>query len=160
MSHPAANLSCACPCATSKVVVPARPLARFVCHCMICQAVFKRPFADVTVHWAGKIALQDGHALHFKKYRLPPAVNRGFCTACDSPVVGLLRLAPFVQLAFVASVNYPDQSLLPPPNAHIFYHSRVADIDDGLPKHSGYWRSELAVAAMVVSATLDESADL
>lgn len=125
---------------------------RFICHCTICQAVFKRPYADVMVYWAGDIALQQAHAIAFKKYRLPPAVNRGLCSTCDAPMVGMLRLAPFVRLAFVATSNYPEQAVLPDPAVHIFYHSRVADIDSAVPKHHGYWRSQLAIASLLASA--------
>jgi hypothetical protein len=131
---------------------------RFVCHCTICQAVFKRPYADVVVCWAGAISLQESHAIQFKKYRLPPAVNRGLCSACDAPMVGLLRLAPFVRLAFVATSNFPDQTMLPAPAAHILFHSRVADIENTVPKHHGYWRSQLAIASLIASAVLGRKA--
>lgn len=32
---------------------------------------------------------------------------------------------------------------------HIFYHRRVADAADALPKISGYWASELAVTKAI-----------
>ena len=146
--------TCTCTCGTSKLIVTAKPLLRFICHCTICQAVFQRPYADVMVYWSGDVALQENHAIKFKKYRLPPAVNRGLCSACNAPMVGLLRLAPFVRLAFVAVSNYPDQAALPVANAHIFYHSRVADIENAVPKHNGYWRSQLAIASLLTSAVL------
>jgi hypothetical protein len=158
MAITAMNQTCSCPCGRSTLVAPARPLARFLCHCTICQSVYKLPYADVTVHWAGGIVLKERSALQFKKYRLPPAVDRGLCGSCGAPVAGLLRLAPFVQLGFVASATYPNQAALPEPDAHIFYHSRGADIDDSLPKHSGYWRSELAVVSMILSGAFHRSA--
>jgi hypothetical protein len=74
-------------------------------------------------------------------------------------VVGFLRLAPFVQLAFVPSRNVPDQAALPMPGAHIFYHRRIADANDLLPKISGYWRSELAVTRMVFASTFRGAPD-
>jgi len=37
------------------------------------------------------------------------------------------------------------------PGAHIFYHRRIADEHDSLPKISGYWRSELAVTKMMLA---------
>jgi hypothetical protein len=149
MSH-----TCSCSCGASKVQVAATPLLRFICHCTICQAVFKRPYADVMVYWAGDVSLQENHAIQFKKYRLPPAVNRGLCSACDSPMLGILRLAPFVRLAFVATSNYPEQAILPEPDVHIFYHSRVADIENAVPKYNGYWRSQMAIASLITSAVL------
>lgn len=37
----------------------------------------------------------------------------------------------------------------PPVAAHIFYDSRVADVEDGLPTHSGYWPSQWAFMKLV-----------
>lgn len=144
--------TCACPCGASRFVVTARPRARFLCHCTICQSVYRKPYADATALWAGEVALPEGHTIQFKKYRLPPALSRGTCSACGAPVVGFLRLAPFVRLAFVPSANYPDQSVLPDPGIHMFYNRRVADINDAIPKHSGYWRSQWAATTLVMSA--------
>jgi hypothetical protein len=51
-------------------------------------------------------------------------------------------------------MNFPDQSRLPEPGFHIYYRRRVADIEDDLPKYSGYWKSEWVAAKRVVSALL------
>src|SRR5437899_12350723 len=67
----------------------------------------------------------------------------------------VLRLAPFVQLAFVPSKLFPDQGALPPPALHLFYHRRLGDIADDLPKVSGYWASELAVMKRVLASIAD-----
>jgi hypothetical protein len=42
---------------------------------------------------------------------------------------------------------------LPDPAMHIFYHRRVREVRDEVPKVSGYWRSELAVTRLVLSGT-------
>jgi hypothetical protein len=73
--------------------------------------------------------------------------------------VGFLRLAPFVQLAFVPSRNFSVPAALPMPSAHVFCHRRIADAQDPLPKISGYWRSELAVTRMVLANTFRGAAD-
>jgi hypothetical protein len=126
------------------------PLARFLCHCTICQQQYRQPFVDVTVFWAGAVALAPDHRIVFKKYRPPPALQRGTCPSCGSPVVGFLRIAPFLRLGFIASQKFRDRSALPAPGAHIFYHSRVAEQGDDLPKYSGYWPSELAVVKLML----------
>jgi hypothetical protein len=141
--------TCACPCGASRLDVSGRPLVRLLCHCTICQAFNGRPYADVMAFWAGSVALQSGHKVEFKRYRPPPAARRGHCRSCSAPVVEFFRLAPFVHLAFVPSRLFPDQAALPPPALHIFYHRRLSDIADDLPKVSGYWPSELAVARRV-----------
>jgi hypothetical protein len=67
-------------------------------------------------------------------------------------VVGFLRLAPFVELAFVPSQNFLLPAALPAASAHVFYHRRVCDAEDSLVKVSGYWPSELAVSKMVMAS--------
>jgi len=143
--------ACACPCGASRLEVSGPPLVRLLCHCTICQAFNRQPYADVTAFWAGSVAVQGGHPIEFRRYRLPPAARRGRCRSCGAPVVEFLRLAPFVQLALVPSKVFADPASLPPPALHIFYHRRVSDIGDDLPKKSGYWPSQLAVMKRVLA---------
>jgi hypothetical protein len=157
MSQTTMIQTCQCPCGASRLNIAATPLARFICHCTICQTLYQGPYADVNVFFPKDIAIEEDNKLQFKKYRLPPAVKRGHCTSCNTPVVGFLRLAPFVRIGFVASKTFPDQALLPKPAMHIFYHSRVADVNDGLPRYSGYWRSELALMSHLFSAIVHGS---
>ncbi|SHG80962.1 hypothetical protein SAMN04488068_1471 [Hydrocarboniphaga daqingensis] len=72
--------------------------------------------------------------------------------------VGFLALAPFVELAFVPAQNYPPSSPLPAPSLHIFYGSRVADVDDALPKVNGYCPSQIATTKFILSRTLRKGA--
>ncbi len=151
--------TCACPCGDSQFVVRSKPFARFFCHCTICQSLYQQPYADATVLRGRDVTLPEKHGFQFRKYRSPPAVNRGICPSCNSPIIALLGLGPFFRLAFTASRNYSDQSVLPAPGAHIFYERRVADISDAVPKYSGYWRSEFAVWALTLSALAHGSRD-
>jgi hypothetical protein len=153
MTRSSVDQSCACACGQSTFRVSGVPVWRFLCHCNICQSVYKQAFADVTAFWAGAVLLPEDNSVRFRRHRPPPALRRGTCPSCNAPVVGYLRLAPFVQLAFVPSGNFADATALPPPGAHIFYHRRVGDIPDSLPKISGYWRSELAVTRAVMGSS-------
>lgn len=149
--------SCSCGNATFKITHP--PFARFICHCTICQTVYRAPFADVTMLWATSVVLPPNHNVQFKKYRAPPALRRGTCSSCGLPVVGFLAVAPFVQMAFVPSQNYPRSYPLPAAALHIFYHSRTADVNDPLAKISGYWRSQFAVTRLILRAAFHAPAD-
>lgn len=144
-------LVCTCACSSTRFEVTGVPLTRFYCHCRICQSLYRQPFADVTAWWGNGVALPGSHLVQFKRYRLPPAVRRGTCSACGQPAVGFLSMLPFVTLAFIPAMNFVDQSRLPPAAAHIFYHRRVRDVADDLPKYSGYWLSELAVMRSVLN---------
>jgi len=148
------NCQCACQCGRSKFTVSGRPPARLYCHCKICQALYRQPRADVTIGWGQSVELPENQRIQFKRYRLPPAINRGTCPSCGLPVAGFLRLAPFVQLAFVPAMNFPRRTGLPRPSAHIFHDRRVRDEADRPPKISGYWPSELFVTKLIFANML------
>lgn len=141
--------SAECNCQASKITLNSKPFARFKCHCTICQKLYNKPYADFVVVNAKHIQIDKGDSLAFAKHRLPPALNRGICSKCHSPLVGFLRLAPMLKLAFIPADRFEDPSNLPAAQGHIFYHSRHQDINDDLPKLNGYWKSELAVTKAV-----------
>ena len=143
-------LKCSCPCNTAKFTVTGTPIARFYRHCRICQSLYRRPFVDVTVWWGRQVVPPAESTVAFKRYRAPPALRRGMCRSCGLPVLGTLWLAPFVKVVFVPARNIKARDTLPAASVHVFYDRRVKDIDDDLPKVSGYWPSELAVTRMVM----------
>jgi hypothetical protein len=145
------NQDCACLCGASRFTVSGNPIGRFFCHCRICQKVYDKPFADATYFWAESIALPEDQPIEFRRYRPPPALNRGTCAKCHSPVVGFLRLVPGLTVGFVPSQNFPRPAELPAPDFHMFYDRRVADVDDSVPKVSGYWASEMRVTRSVLA---------
>lgn len=149
--------TCVCHCGLSRVEVHGKPIVRMLCHCTICKQDYQRAFSDFVVFRPGAVTLPPGQDIQFRKYRKPPALSRGICSRCNNPVVGLLRLAPFVQLAFVPARNFLQQDELPAPAAHIFYHQRIEDVPDNLPKIEGYWASELAITKAVSSSMLRRS---
>jgi hypothetical protein len=61
-------------------------------------------------------------------------------------------------VAFVPSQNFPRSVELPAPDRHIFYHRRVADIPDQVPKLSGYWPSQAHVTWTTSLISLDKNA--
>jgi hypothetical protein len=142
---------CSCPCGGAAFALSGVPLLRLICHCRICQTLYKAPYADVTVFWADAIKLGPLEAIDFRRYRLPPALRRGTCVTCAAPVLGFLRLAPMVRLAFVPTKNIRGDVRLPRPAMHIFYDRRSEDATDTLPKISGYWASEWAVSRALVA---------
>jgi len=146
------NQDCACPCGASHFTVAGDPIERFICHCMICQKAYGKPFADVTLFWAVSVALPTGPSIRFRRHRAPPAMRRGSCASCGSPVINLLGAPRSFALAFIPSQNFPQSAELPQPSAHIFYDRRVADIPGGVSKFYGYWASETHVTRAVLGA--------
>jgi len=141
--------NCSCQCGASRFTVSGEPIGRFFCHCTICQTFNGGPDADVTAFAARAIALPENSAVTFRRYRPPPALDRGSCPACGGPVVEFMALGPLKMFAFAPSQNFERPSELPEPSLHIFYHRRVADATDSLPKVSGYWASEMAVSRLI-----------
>ncbi|MGK0290364.1 MAG: hypothetical protein ACI86H_001822 [bacterium] len=146
------NEHCKCECGKSEITVSNTSIFRFICHCKICQSVYQKPYADVTVMLASKVELPKNHNIQFQKHRLPPAIQRGKCQSCGTPVIGFLRLMPFFKLAFVPSDNFSNKATLPDPSIHIFYDRRTEDIQDKLPKYSGYWKSQVAISQCLVAS--------
>jgi len=132
-----------------KVVAQRPPLFRIICHCTICQSFNRAAFADVSVFRAKDVIVPPGNLVDFRTYRPPPAIRRGKCARCGGPAVELAAIPP---LAIVPSANFDDVSFLPVPAFHIFYERRVSDAEDDVPKHSGYWPSQLAFLSRYVTS--------
>ena len=147
--EPAYALRGSCEYGTCAYEVHKQPKARFICHCTICQAFTGRAFSDVTVLRAKNVALTNADQIAFKTYRPPPNVNRGLCRRCGKPALEMAGSGP-LKILFVPTPNIERQDLLPPVQMHVFYHRRLADADDALPKYSGYFRSELALGRLIL----------
>ncbi|MGH8007877.1 MAG: GFA family protein [Candidatus Binatia bacterium] len=140
-----------CECGTCAFDVRVTPTARFICHCTICQAFTGKSFSDVTVLRAKDVELTNADQISFKKYRPPFNLERGLCLKCKKPVLEFGGFGAF-KLAFIPASNFESQHLLPMPQMHIFYHRRLKDALDDLPKHSGYLRSQLAIGRMLMGS--------
>ena len=140
--------TCSCPCGHSSFEISAAPRMRFFCHCTICQTLYKKAFADVTLLPWEHVQLAEQNTLDFGKYRSFPAINRGTCEECKAPVMAYAGNGKS-RLAFIAAANYSNQDVLPDPQLHIFYHSAAQPVDDELPKYKGYIRSQLAVMKLM-----------
>jgi len=140
----------ACECGACSFEVHASPKARFRCHCLICQAFNGTPFADVVAVRAKDVVLKNAGNISFAKYRLPPNFNRGVCRTCGKPVVEVAGAGPF-KVMFVPAGNFEMRHRLPPVRVDIFYHRRVQDMHDSLPKYSGYFASEWAVGKLIMA---------
>jgi len=149
-----ASLNCHCPCGENRFNVSGKPLIRVFCHCTICQAFYQGPFSDITFFRIQDVTEPQDNHVTYNKIWIPPFIRRGKCVNCGKPVIGYLEIFPLPKLAIVASANIYDKALVPEPSLHIFYDTRVADIDDKLPKYSGYLKSEFAIGRRVIASLL------
>lgn len=147
---------CACGAARFQV---GTPLFRLICHCSICQAFNDAPFADVAVYRAGDVTMPASDAVAYRHYSKLPILKRGRCVACSGPAIefSAVPLAPTVVV--VPRVNVPDSAPMPEPSMHLFYESRVTDMDDGVAKYSGFLPSQVATVTGIVRALWSRSRD-
>ncbi|MFK7912669.1 MAG: GFA family protein [Pseudomonadales bacterium] len=141
---------CQCPCGNSRFTFSKAPTRRFLCHCTICQQVYQKPFADVTVMSAARVKVETPDSIEYAKHKDGQALDRGVCKSCRAPVVGFLDGLPMMRLAFFPCINIVDQGLLPSAQMHIFYHERSADVDDALPKIEGDKQSMFRSTGLVL----------
>lgn len=144
-----------CECGAVRIEAKRVPAVRFNCHCTTCQQIYGAPFADIAALWSHQVRVVEGAShLDYKRYRrFPTSVKRGFCQSCDRPVVGHLTVPPSF-ITFCPVAVFGDSVALPESAGHIFYQSRVTDVDDELPKVSGFWRSELAATSWMLPRLL------
>jgi hypothetical protein len=142
-------LSGSCECGACSFEVHTSPKARFRCHCLICQAFNDKPFADMVAVRVKDVVLKNTGNISYKKYRLPPNFNRGVCRTCGKPFVEIAGFGPF-KVMFIPASNFELTAWLPPIQLDIFYHRRVLDMPDSLPKYSGYYSSQLAVGKIIM----------
>jgi hypothetical protein len=130
------EVHCTCSCGKASFVVTGPFLCRVRCHCTICQSVNQAPFADSTILMAKHVPLDRVEHVRFETLKKPPALQRGFCRSCGCYVMAHGTILPFLSLAFVPAARYPREVQLPELAMHIYYDSRIADVDDELPKYN------------------------
>jgi len=116
--------------------------------------VYRKPYADIIALKSSQVIQSVDSKIKFSKHRLPPALKRGVCPSCSNPVVGFLPIMPFFGLAFIPTANFPEHISLPAPKFHTFYDRRVVDVEDELPKYSGYWTSQCVLTSGFFSGIL------
>lgn len=144
-----------CQCAETKITVSGKPVARAICHCTICQEFNQAPFADITAFYADDVQVPEGSNIEFKTYtKSPTAVPRGKCKQCGNPAIETMDIPGFPKMILIPSNNFDDQSFLPAPALHMFYHRRVADLDDATPKYSSFLSSQLGFVRHLIPALI------
>jgi hypothetical protein len=144
--------NCSCECGATRFTVRGTPLTRGFCHCTICQSFNGAPFGDFTVFRGRDVDMPARDGVRYHSYRSPPLLQRGKCVRCEKPAIEYVRVLP--RLVLVPTANTRDPSLVVEPSLHIFYDTRVADVEDSLPKYSGYLRSQSAFSAAVMRGLL------
>ncbi|MGP4713462.1 MULTISPECIES: GFA family protein [unclassified Psychrobacter] len=131
-----------CSCYSNTYTINHAPIGRFICHCTICQEYTGKAYNDVTVLFKSDLSELDINKTRFRRWKLPPNINRGLCKRCHKPSV---EKAMGGALMLVPTDNYPNVDALLDPTMHLFYDSRVEDIEDDLPKYTGFAQSQTMI---------------
>lgn len=131
-----------CSCYSNTFTINNKPIARFICHCTICQEFTGEAFNDVTVLLKSDVTDLNLIRTKFRRWKLPPNIKRGLCTRCNKPSIEM-GLAD--NLILIPTTNYPDVAALPRPTMHLFYNHRIEDSHDDLPKYEGFVQSQTMI---------------
>ena len=132
-----------CQCGANTFTIKAQPIVRFKCHCLVCQQYSGKAYNDVSVFLRKDVEQIQAENTNFKRYKLPPNIRRGKCKICHQPSI---ELALVGQLLIVPTMNIQEPNLLSAPSMHLFYHRRVANVEDNLPKYNGFMSSQMMVS--------------
>lgn len=154
MNTSGAKQSGQCECGENKFEITGEPIFRAICHCEICQEFNDAPFADITLYRTKDVDLPEQNTVEFKAYTSPPMAQRGKCKTCDKPTIEFLKIPVAPALTIVPTKNLSNTESLPEPTFHVFYHRRIQDSEDNLPKYSGYMKSQLAFMVRLIWALL------
>ena len=132
-----------CSCCSNTYMINNTPIARFICHCTICQEYTGKAYNDVTVLLKPDVSELTLMRTKFRRWKMPPNISRGLCKRCNKPSI---EMAMGGNLILVPTDNYANAEALPEPSMHLFYNRRVEDIDDDLPKYKGFLQSQTMMA--------------
>ena len=148
------HYTCSCPCGETGFSFTGTPLARFNCHCTLCQGVYKAPFADAFLMQVDEpFQITKGEAKVVRK-KANGGIDRAVCSKCETPLYARFPQSFMGKLAFVSAGRLPAGTNLPPVDRHIFYGTRVADVADGLPKYDSALMSNLSLTLPMIKGLL------
>lgn len=146
------NAGCTCGHVTFNLL--GQSVFRAFCHCTICQKFNNAAYADVSVFRLKDVVKPPAEAVEFSAHTFPPILQRGKCKKCGSAAIEYLQIPAAPKLILVPTRNIIDQSMISKPAMHIFYDRKIADVEDDLPKHSGYLKSQLAFTSKLIASLL------
>jgi hypothetical protein len=120
----------------------AEPVDAKICHCRVCQKLHGAPMQWAVIFHKRDVQFLEGseHLRYFnselnRSERILPC--KVICNLCGTLIADEGRN---MWLAFPSLFEFADQQIPGSfrPSYHIFYDSRIMDVDDGLPKWAGH----------------------
>ncbi len=117
------------------------PALRFRCHCTRCQSVYQAPYADALVLRRGQVRLEDPEQVDWMRTMRPSPLVRGLCASCREPV-----LAHFFAAFSIIPTRLMPKDQVPPVGHDVYYRTRIAGMQDTVPRHDTMIASYLGLA--------------
>ena len=136
----ALEAKCFCGAVTVRVAPGSIPQASSICHCHTCRSLSGAPFLANLIFSAEDIEListADGGCPNLVSMSTSKAVTRSRCASCYSPVSATLGSKRLVVPAALF-----ERDALPADWAvqhHLYYGSRIMNVEDSLPKFLGHF---------------------
>lgn len=143
-----------CECGHSSFELDRGPHVRFFCHCTICQQIYGDKFSDVSVTPIRNVHLAAEHHAQKRKFKKFLALDRMICEDCGKPLISFMHWLPGFPLAMIPTRNLGDQGKTLKPSMHLYYGTRVEDVDDDLPKYKTAVGSMMACTPSFIGAML------
>ncbi|MGH1419313.1 MAG: GFA family protein [Hyphomicrobiaceae bacterium] len=143
-----------CECQHVRFEFEGLPLFRAFCHCKICQEFNQADFADIIVVRSKDITVREMERIKFKSYRQPPILSRGRCVKCNGVAIETMRIPVLPRLTILPYQTLSRATGVPDPQFHMFYHRRVKEVCDDLPKSSNYLQSQLRFSSALLAGLL------
>jgi len=140
-----------CFCKAVEYEVGADPVDAKICHCLACQKLHGAPMQWAAIFHKKDVRITTGvDCLRFYSSErnilervLPCKVS---CSLCGTPIADEGRR---MWLAFPSLFDFGGLAAVPEafrPTCHLFYGSRVMDMDDSVPKWSGHKNHSVRLA--------------
>lgn len=143
-----------CGCQHVQFEVNCAPLFRAFCHCTICQEFNQADFADIIVVRTKNVTQPEIGRIKFKNYNRLPIINRGRCAKCSGVAIETLSIPSLPRITIIPLQTLVRSTGVPEPLFHMFYHRRVKDANDDLPKLTNYIQSQWRFSSAVLTALM------
>jgi len=144
------SLKYECNCGAVKVCIKPTSMFRTYCHCTYCQKSTGKAYADEIISLAKDVIVEGRDAIIFTKNNALFPMQRGMCQACKAPVLSYAALLPGLKVAVMPTLLCGPAVIIPKAVAHVFYHRKIRDIEDNLPKLNSYLSSQLVTVKFVI----------
>mmetsp|Transcript_11900 Transcript_11900/g.21533 ORF Transcript_11900/g.21533 Transcript_11900/m.21533 type:complete len:135 (+) Transcript_11900:98-502(+) len=123
-----------CDCGSVEATMYGVPRVTGICHCSDCRELRQVPFFQVVAYEEPNLKLTKGEDNVMGFQHPTKRMKRIFCKSCGETIYSTNGMNwKIVSQLLVKKSNDNELPEIMKPRAHLFYSSRVIDVDDDLP---------------------------